>query len=718
MSEQTKTEPQGIAQKQRWVKYGLNVGVLIFAALVIVVLLNWIAARNSTRWGRIDATKMQQYSLSPQTLSVLGKLDRPVNITMLYAAQSADAQYFGKIQDLLNEYRRRSDRVHVEQIDPAADHDRFEQFAEGLIKGYSGVREKIKAELAEANKTLEQVRQFTKTQSKPLAAVDAALAGQDKQASAVLRQLATIFENVEDQLHLTQAQKDMEESFKNKLPDYAAAREAAVRPLRSLEQGILGPAIRQLNEIAEHDSAPAAAKESALALKPEYEKLAETIKAQLDRIGQIDSSAYDDLVSSIRSRNTVVVSIDNPAPAPSVAESIKDPKAKKPARRDMSDQGVPKLILSQISRDVEPDDGYKGEEVVTGALLRLTFKHNTRVVFVNPFPFAVLGRPNGNLNFNEVAEQLRKMNFDVSEWQPGGSTGPNGQPAPPQPRPVAEPGQKLIFIALPTPPPNPQMPFNPAGMAAANAVKEHVEAGRPVMLIPMPSSPLTPPGQGDAMLDLLKPFGLVVENTRLVVSSVPGRNGRPQTTTENLLNQWPATHPIGRALSGLQGYAVQAMPIDIPAKPPEGVQLSPLATTAADSWGETDFQNLAQAKHDDSDPSGPFTIAAAAQKGDQRLVLITDVLWASDRITRLGPTDIEGRMLFSTFPANAQLFVNSVYWLAGLDDLIAPGARTRDVRRIGAISPAAALSMRWVVLLGFPLATLTAGAAVWLIRRK
>ena len=72
-----------------------------------------------------------------------------------------------------------------------------------------------------------------------------------------------------------------------------------------------------------------------------------------------------------------------------------------------------------------------------------------------------------------------------------------------------------------------------------------------------------------------------------------------------------------------------------------------------------------------------LVVAAAAEQNGTRLIVISDVLWGTDMVARIGPTDVFGRTLYARFPGNPELFVNSVYWLAGLDSLVAPGARTQ-----------------------------------------
>ena len=98
--------------------------------------------------------------------------------------------------------------------------------------------------------------------------------------------------------------------------------------------------------------------------------------------------------------------------------------------------------------------------------------------------------------------------------------------------------------------------------------------------------------------------------------------------------------------------------------------------------------------------------------------MVADPAWATDQITNygmLGPGSAP--LVGALFPGNSELFVNSVYWLAGLDQLIAASARTQDIRRIQiSVSGTRAIQRTLPILL--PLAILASGVGVWLVRRK
>jgi ABC-type uncharacterized transport system involved in gliding motility auxiliary subunit len=95
---------------RRQARFGTLAAVSILVVLGILIAVNYIGARQNKRW---DLTANQAFSLSPQSRTVLAKLDAPLQI--LVFAQEPNFQEF---QDKLKEYEYLSKRVSTEYIDP------------------------------------------------------------------------------------------------------------------------------------------------------------------------------------------------------------------------------------------------------------------------------------------------------------------------------------------------------------------------------------------------------------------------------------------------------------------------------------------------------------------------------------------------------------------------------------------------------------------------
>src|SRR5687768_15252179 len=84
--------------------YPLLALALIALAFVALVALSSIALRGL----RLDLTDKQQYTLSPGTLAILGKIDEPVRLKLYYSEHATrDLQQFrvfaGRVRELLEE---------------------------------------------------------------------------------------------------------------------------------------------------------------------------------------------------------------------------------------------------------------------------------------------------------------------------------------------------------------------------------------------------------------------------------------------------------------------------------------------------------------------------------------------------------------------------------------------------------------------------------------
>ncbi len=98
----------------RQTRYGGNAAVMSLAMVGIVMLTNYLGARHSQRW---DVTAEKQFSLSEQTLQILGSLQEPVSVKAFFTPSHYN---IGQAVDMLKEYAARSNKITYEVIDPEA----------------------------------------------------------------------------------------------------------------------------------------------------------------------------------------------------------------------------------------------------------------------------------------------------------------------------------------------------------------------------------------------------------------------------------------------------------------------------------------------------------------------------------------------------------------------------------------------------------------------
>ena len=158
----------------RRMKYGVNVTVLLVAVLFILVMVNWFTSSNS--W-RFDLTAGRAYSLSPQTRAIIDSLNQPVTLSLLFteadpnltemeraSVQSARSQ----VQDVLEEFQRRSDKIKVLRIDPTDPSPSTIAKYDELIKNIRSSKKDLIAQyesvIEEAKKKNEELNDFLRSE--------------------------------------------------------------------------------------------------------------------------------------------------------------------------------------------------------------------------------------------------------------------------------------------------------------------------------------------------------------------------------------------------------------------------------------------------------------------------------------------------------------------------------------------------------------------------
>jgi ABC-type uncharacterized transport system involved in gliding motility auxiliary subunit len=105
---------------RRQARYGANLALLTALVFGIVVATNYLANRHNKRW---DLTEAKQFTLSDQTVKILGNLGRDLEVVILDRSDRARTT-----RELLEQYRYYSKRVSIEVIDQEAQPARAAQY--------------------------------------------------------------------------------------------------------------------------------------------------------------------------------------------------------------------------------------------------------------------------------------------------------------------------------------------------------------------------------------------------------------------------------------------------------------------------------------------------------------------------------------------------------------------------------------------------------------
>jgi hypothetical protein len=121
----------------------------------------------------------------------------------------------------------------------------------------------------------------------------------------------------------------------------------------------------------------------------------------------------------------------------------------------------------------------------------------------------------------------------------------------------------------------------------------------------------------------------------------------------------------------------------------------------------------------EGDREGPFDLAAAATKGDARMVLISSRGFAEDETALASEFAMSGQgiTLRSRNPGNVTLFINSLHWLSGNTDFMNVG-QPIDTAVLEGINNNTQTALRALTIFVWPALALVCGGVVWWNRRR
>ncbi len=173
--------------------------------------------------------------------------------------------------------------------------------------------------------------------------------------------------------------------------------------------------------------------------------------------------------------------------------------------------------------------------------------------------------------------------------------------------------------------------------------------------------------------------------------------------------EYPTQHPITQKMRGVATIFPNARSLSVNETGGDDVSVTPLVYTTEASWGETDFEAIAEEKipsrDPDSEQAGPMLLAAAAENRLQgRLVVFGNSSFAQDGI-------------FDSY-GNGDILVNSVDWVAEQESLIDLSTSIPQERTF---LPPNSLQLVLLIVASLcliPLAVIGAGVYTWITRRK
>lgn len=701
------------SQQQRWFKYGLNVLLTSVIVIVLGVLVVYIAQKRDARF---DMTSQRVYSLKPQTLNIIHNLNKPITLVSLYSRSDQDPKetdYAQTVADLLDEYQRQGKNINVELIDPVSEPSKVDDLIAQVTNKYGGEIAQYRKVVQDYPKSYDQIKALATAEAGKMANLPL----EQMQGNDALQPIVLALVSVQEMPQQLQEVKDaVERITKQKLPDWKGATDAIDNGMTTMSS-LTAQIIDNFQKSKDDPKVPAPVRSYMAESVPKYQqikKIADAMHAQIAKLGELK---LDDLRTQLRQRDSILVMGDTDMrtiPEDKVWQDQKDFR---------------QLALS--GQQIKPSFG--GEQQISTAILALTRPSKPLIAFVRAGgpPLASAASPMGGNSglLSSMGDRLRDYGFDVVEKDLSGQYAMQAQMqgAPPPEEATDDQLKKAIWVVLGYQAQQSQMGGPPPQITPQLA--EHLKQGGSAMIIAFP--------EAEDFSEALAPYGITVHTNAVAVHEKMQLSENADEVEQAkavpyiwVLNDY-GDNAIGKSLKSLDGLFFPVLPVTIgtppttwPAVSVDAFPLLPLPNDIP-SWGETDLNDLQQSmtikyEPEKGDVAPPLFGGAAASRGDSRVVVFGASEFAFDQYVASPDMDVFRRTghVVARFPANAQLFLNSIFWLNHENTMLAISATAMDTPRIATMSPTSLNFWRaGVLLVLLPGLVIIAGIGVYVTRR-
>ncbi len=714
----TTASPSPEDQRRRWVKYGANVALSVVLVVVLSILVVYLAQRYHAR---ADTTLGGMYSLKPQTLNIVKDLKQKVELVGLYPrpddVRGAQRQliYRQRVADLLDEYAGKSSKISAEMIDPDREFAKVDALIGSVSQKYGGLSGYKQMLQTDFPAFLTQMRAFADAQIARMREL-AEVKSSDRKLLQTMDLASATVQSVPEQL--AQMQKDIDRELKRKegIPDYKGAVEDVRRTMELLGR-IVEKVATDLTAIKANPQAPPPVQSYAADAAPKFTEQKKSVDAVVEKIKKLGDLKLDELRRSLKQGNNILVMGEKDVKVLSFPEVW--PEAENPSPLAASDED-----------ENRPTRRFAGEQQVTTALVSLEQQKKPKVAFIRAsgpalttpgIPGFMPGGP-----FGQIAGRLRNYNFEVLEknFGPPDPRNPMGQAEDPSDEDLAS--AVWVVPSMGNMPQQQQMGMSmPPSPVIAEKLKEHLTGGGSALCLFLPEAQNLSEALGDWGIDVKT--NAIIVHEKVMSDARPGGDDwveQAQNIPWVFITTRYGDHPITQPLKSLESVLVPMLPVMVTDKPGyKATRLIPVPEQPK-AWGETDTRALRQGspKFDPaSDVSPPLNAMAVVEKTDSpaRLVVIGAESFVFDQtLNILDDKQWEQGRAVSRFPGNAELFANSVYWLARLETLIAISPSAMEIGRIEPMSDRALGAVRiGILLIGLPALVVVAGGLMYLKRR-
>jgi hypothetical protein len=708
-------QPIHQSQRQRWIKYGANVVLSSLVVIALAVIVT-VIAEGSAR--RIDTTIGGAESLRPQTLNYIqNDLNSDVRIVALYPklkSESHEQDFYQPVADLLNDYATKGRHITVEMLDPDTQKDDVNKLVADVTKRFGGDVKAYQDLLADVPAQNDILNKFATNE----AALYRKLPGDQVHDPGLQQALYIAYPSLTAiPKELATLSKIVDADVNQQIPSYKKAVAEVTNSYNGISQ-VLDLFDGMLDQVKTAPNVPKEILDYIPAAEQRAADAKKLIRAMLDRINKLpELKELDEFRDQLRSKSIIVIT-DKGYKIIQFEQAWKVPEGS---------------IFGAADTDVAPRLIFSGEQQITGAIFALTQK-KPMIVFLRPGgPTITTSLNGGQAVFSAVAQRLRDYNFVVKEKDLSGQSAMLGG------EPTNEELRTAVWIVVRDPRnsmPESEVPMN-------GLLQKHLEEGGSTFILLFPTV--------DSTIEPLHSMGINVNTDDVIVHEALPTTGRRSNDIVDAalqssqlfyeLDQY-GDHPIAKPLDGLDFVNAASSPVAIFPNPPPGVKVSGLLPIpfTPHSWAASGGMSILQSAgqrltyNPEPDPANGretgdvennpdhqlYGAAAAENAAGGRLVVVGSFEFAVSDFVDLPDIDMLQKhgVTVARLPGNGEFFVDSVFWLSHMDDMLAISPHALQVARIGDMTPGKLRFWRLGVLTaGLPLAVIIAGLAVYVRRR-
>ncbi len=707
---------------RRWI-YGANTAILIVILIGLVAGLDYLGFRFNHRQ---DFTTGQIYSLSPKTHSLVkliaasGKKYQLVNMYLSGGGETASEQASGdRVERLLREYTRLSSALRIYQPHSRRELDRTikARFAD-QFKPYRATAREYKPLGAALNA-------FFKREATQIGLL-AAQAGVSNAEQQQIVQVQSAFAQGAFPQASAQLARDVRHGLTRTLPHWPTLIADMQTNLQSIEENL-----QYLTDPATVKKAGSILGKYLQSRQAAYKKQVAAIKAYNKKLVNLKPLKGADVLHQLSPDSVVII-------GPHSVKSIPDYQL---FRANPGGSGSRRI--------------FQGEQAVNAALLAMVHPQKTKVVFVSTYP-GDLTNPQSGLSFARIASDLRRGNFKFYQWSPGepSQQNPNASPTPPAM------GKGVIWVVIGLPPMGQQqfMAAMQLNMLQRDVAKHLKEGGSALFLLgSMPEQIMQLTGGELPYKSLLAQYGVRIRPLYTVVQRFAQQQGGHQKyvlAPETVVTRYPPgpiTGPLGSLATRLMGvepapgvfllgptvvepiknFSLPNTAATQPGKPKSAAEAKAAllnkpvvkvilqSPVSEDVWAVGPGNGSSTQFKPGEDLAPPVPMGVSVSTPTSRLVVFGGGLMVSDDSFSYRLADVYGQLTpVEQYPGNAQLFMNSMYWLAHESQFIGVSPRATVALRIAAMSSTEETTVRLISFLGPAVLVVLAGIAVFLVRRR